>query len=329
MRVKFWGVRGSIPTSPTNEEIRERLVETLLRFGRDGRAVDLRDRDAVERYVAQLPRALNAFAGGSTSCVEVRAGDELLIIDFGSGLRRLGDALMQREFAGGRGRASLLLSHFHYDHLQGWPFFKPAYVAGNAFDLYCRFPDALERLEQHQRAPFFPAAAWGDMVADFEFHPLPATPISVGQNTKIKVSTLKLEHPSGSYAFRLESENAVLVYASDGAYPLPNGAKDDEALRYIDFFRDADLVIFDAQYSLAQSLEKHSWGHSSAIVGVELAARAGAKRLALFHHDPASSDEFLEHHLRVAQEYAANPPAPCAPNAVEVILAREDLEIVL
>ncbi len=328
MRVKFWGVRGSLPSPPTGDEIAARLAETLFRLGQDDAHLDLRDPAAITAWVENLPRTLRSFVGGNTPCVEVQAGAARFIFDLGSGLRPLGDALMNTELGRGQGHAHLFLSHLHWDHIQGWPFFKPAYVGGNRFDLYARHECAWERLRDQMSAPFFPPEAWNDMSAHTRFHYLDAEPVELGGGARM--STLELEHPSFSYGFRLEVGGKVFVYASDGAYPAPGGdVAHDPAQKFVDFFQGADLVVFDAQFSLAESMEKRAWGHSSAIVGVELAARAGAKRLAMFHHDPSATDARLEHLLRISREYAARPPAPCLPNAVEVLLAREGMELEL
>ena len=328
MHVKFWGVRGSIPKPASSEELAARLVESLYRLGQESAPPDLCDRDALRAWVAQLPPSVNAFAGGNTPCVEVNCGDEILIIDFGSGLRALGETLMKREFGRGQGRAHLFLSHLHYDHIQGWPFFRPVYVQGNQFELYARHGEVRERLIQHQQAPFFPPDSLEDMQARVNYHPLGDAPQSIGDG-HIRVSSLELDHPSGAYAFRFECAGKTLVYASDGAFPAPDKGADDPARPFIEFFRGADLVIIDAQFSLAESQAKRSWGHSSAAIGVELAAHAGAKRLALFHHDPNASDAALDELLRAGRDYAADLLTSRAREDVEVFLAREGQTISL
>ena len=325
MHVKFWGVRGSIPRPAASDEIAARLVEAFYRLGQQADYLDLSDRDAIAAWVEGLPPSLNGCVGGNTPCVEVRCGDELFIIDFGSGIRALGESLMKAEFGQGAGRAHLFLSHLHHDHIQGWPFFRPAYVEGNQFELYARHSDVQQLLESQQSAPFFPSDALRDRHAEVNFHQLTEGPQTFCEG-RVSVQTLELDHPEGSYAFRFECGEKTLVYASDGAFPAPDKGRDDPARPYIEFFKDADLVIIDAQFSHAESLAKRTWGHSSAVLGVELAARAGAKRLALFHHDPSASDAHLEHLLRVGREYAA---APAAQSPVEVFLAREGQKIAL
>ncbi len=328
MHVKFWGVRGSIPRPADSEELSARLVESLYRLGQESHYLDLSDRDALRAWVAQLPPSINSFTGGNTPCVEVVWGDEIFIIDLGSGARALGETLMQREFGQGKGRAHIFLSHFHHDHIQGWPFFYPAYIEGNQFEFYARQREVRERLNQQQQEPFFPPESVNDMRATMRFHRL-AEGTQTLCDGRMKVSSLELDHPSGAYAFRFEAAGKALVYASDAAFPAPDKGADNPARPYIEFFRDADLVIIDAQFSLAESQSKRSWGHSCAVVGVELAAGAGAKKLALFHHDPGASDAALDHLLRVGREYAANPPLSGKAGNVEVFLAREGQTLAL
>ncbi|HEX8833348.1 MAG TPA: hypothetical protein VF719_04070, partial [Abditibacteriaceae bacterium] len=124
MQVRFWGVRGSCPSPETGESIEARLSAALLHLGRDKNAPDLADASAVAQWVASLPASVRSVIGGNTPCVEMRTSDgELFIIDLGSGLRGLGNSLMDSEFGRGQGAAHVFLSHYHWDHIQGWPFF--------------------------------------------------------------------------------------------------------------------------------------------------------------------------------------------------------------
>ena len=328
MQARFWGVRGSIPTPLTGEEVEARLQAALLRFGTDEQAPDLKDHAAIADWVSALPLALRSTAGGNTPCVEVRtrAGD-LVIIDLGSGIRALGDRLMSREFGQGEGSADLLLSHFHWDHIQGWPFFKPAYVPGNRLRLHSRHDDLQARLKSQQQPPFFPANAWEEMRADLSYHQLQEESVSLADG-RVRVSSIELIHPCRAFAYRIEADGKALVYASDSTYE-----KLDEkiAARYSTFYRDADLLIFDAHFSLAEGIEKSSWGHSSAIVGVDLCCRAGVRKLALFHHDPGADDDRLEHLLYVARTYETTVPNELcrALSPDNIFLAREGMTVEL
>ena len=330
MRVRFWGVRGSIPTPATGEDISLRLIEALLHLGKDpaqsAAPLDLNCRESVTQWVQALPPSRFSLVGGNTPCIEMTTGDgELFIIDFGSGLRALSDNLVQGAFGEGKGRAHLFLSHFHWDHIQGWPFFKPAYIEGNEFDLYARHEGVEELLKKQQEPPFFPPAAWDEMHATVRIHTLPETPVELCAG-QVRVSSLELEHPSRAFAFRFEADGKAFVYASDGAFPPPDS---DAAQSVIEFFRDADLLVFDAQFSQSESVQKHGWGHSSSESGVELACRARAKRLALFHHAPGATEAHLETLLHAGRQRSLQPTLPCLPGEVEVFLAREGLEVEL
>jgi phosphoribosyl 1,2-cyclic phosphodiesterase len=303
-----------------------RLVDLLLHLGQSDDAPDLTDPQAVRHWVKALPFSHQSLVGGNTPCVEMTTdAGELFVIDFGSGLRALGNSMMAGAFGKGQGHAHLFLSHFHWDHIQGWPFFRPAYMKGNQFDLYSRHEDVELRLQQQQSAPFFPPDAWDEMSATIRYHVLDESNFSLCDGA-VGVRSLELEHPSRAFAYRFEADGAIFVYASDGTFPEP----DSEAAKpFLEFFADADLVIFDAQFSLAESLRKRDWGHSSGITGVQLACKANAKRIALFHHDPNSSDGDLEDLLTVSDQYAVSPDMPCTPGRVEVLLAHEGLELKL
>lgn len=323
MQVKFWGVRGSIPAPQSSEQIAARVEEALRRFATDPDAPDVADAAALSRWVQQLPQPLRGTTGGNTSCIEMRtdAGD-IFVIDLGSGLRPLGNSLMTEDFGQGAGHAHIFLSHYHWDHIQGWPFFKPAYVPGNKLDLFTRHDELEARLQAQQTAPFFPPDSWHDMKADIAFHQMSDEPLVLCDG-RVRVTTIELEHPSRAWAYRFEADGKVFVYASDSSYLHP----DQEAVRpYVDFYRDADLLIFDAQFTLVESYEKRTWGHSCAVIGVELACQAGAKNLALFHHDPGADDETLENLLQAAHEYSL--AVPC-PGNCRLLLAREGLTLEL
>ncbi len=127
MQVRFWGVRGSCPSPLLSEDIVARLEEALRLLDRDPQSPDLSDPAAVARWINALPLSVRGTSGGNTPCVEMRTAEgDLFIIDLGSGARPLGTALMEEDFGRGQGHARIFLSHYHWDHIQGWPFFKPA-----------------------------------------------------------------------------------------------------------------------------------------------------------------------------------------------------------
>ncbi|HEX8550673.1 MAG TPA: MBL fold metallo-hydrolase [Abditibacteriaceae bacterium] len=324
MKVRFWGVRGSCPAPLGGGVFESRLVAILAALGQSETPPDLNDSVAVLEWIRALPPSLGRLTGGNTPCVEMRTDDgELYILDLGSGARLLGNALMNEDFKAGQGRAHIFLSHLHWDHIQGWPFFSPAYVAGNEFTIHARHDGVMERLHSQQQAPFFPPDSWEEMRARIEFDHLSGSELLL-QDGKMRVTWHELDHPSRAWAYRFECGGKVLVYASDGAY---HNLDEASRKKFVDFYRGADLLIFDAQFTLAESFEKKTWGHSSAIVGVELACEADVKRIALFHHDPSANDghlnDLLDSGLQLAQSLRGDGSGP------EVFLAREGDQVSL
>jgi phosphoribosyl 1,2-cyclic phosphodiesterase/anti-anti-sigma regulatory factor len=318
VRIKFWGVRGSIPTPLSTEQFNDRMYQALA--GAAG--VDLADPAAIRAYLAGLPPNVRSVVGGNTTCVEVDTGTHTLIIDCGSGMRALGLSLMAREFGRGRGTAHIFLTHAHWDHLQGYPFFAPAYVPGNRLIFYAVNHNPQTFLEHQQVAPVYFPIPPNAMPADKEYVQLrEGETVTLGRTA---VSNLSLYHPGTAYAYRFDDGASRFVFASDGEY---KSLTDAHLRRYTDFFADADALVFDAQYSLRDVfLSKADWGHSSAIIGVDLAERARAKRLITFHHDPTHSDEQVYAIAAAAREYArVNQITP----DTQVLVGTEGLELFL
>jgi phosphoribosyl 1,2-cyclic phosphodiesterase len=233
-----------------------------------------------------------ARVGGNTSCVEVQAGGERLVFDAGTGLRALGNELVR---AGGPCRVHLLLSHFHWDHIQGFPFFTPAYVAGNEVRVYgperaAPGGDVRAALAAQMRPPHFPVGL-DALRARLLFRALPAgTSLDVGGVT---VRTAAASHPNGCLAYRVEADGCSVVYATDTEHD-PAATEPDRGLT--ELARGADLLIYDAQYTEDEyhgrvGPGRRGWGHSTASEGVRLARAAGVGQLVLFHHDPSRDDD--------------------------------------
>jgi phosphoribosyl 1,2-cyclic phosphodiesterase len=312
MRVKFWGMRGSIPT-PTSPEAIEAKIRKALR-GAAG--VDLSNEKAIERYLQRLPPEVRYTVGGNTACVEVHAGHQLLILDAGSGLRLLGHELLKTDFGKGQGVADFLISHTHWDHIQGLPFFAPAFISGNQLNFHSPHRHLEEAFVRQQSEIYFPVPL-SYLSADLAFHRIPAgTWTHIGA---LRVFPVRMAHPGESYGYRIEHDGASLVYATDSEYKHMDP---DSTQMYVEFFHDADLLIFDAQYSFHEALDKADWGHSSPVMGAELAHRAGVRRLVLFHHDPMSDDQTIYAGLKQAEAYLVKRNSRC-----QVVVASEGLEI--
>lgn len=279
MRVKFWGVRGSIATAG----------------------------------------AATAGVGGNTSCVAVSVDNEggdgdggqpLIILDAGTGLRALGDTLIQN----GSVSAALFVSHLHWDHMQGFPFFTPAYVAGNRVAVHApercaAGGDVKAAFASQMRAPHFPVGL-DAMKATLSFHAVAAgNEVAVGA---ARVTAAAASHPNGCLAYRVDAGGRSVVYATDTEHDA-GGASDANLLALA---RGADVLIYDAQYTDEEYAHKRGWGHSTAAAGARLAAAAGVTQLVLFHHDPAHDDAKV-----AAIEAAARAHFP------STIAAREGLEL--
>ena len=312
MRVKFWGTRGSIPTPMAPAAVEDKVRQALRR----AIGLDLSSEEAIERFLRRLPETIRRTVGGNTACVEVRADEHILILDAGSGLRLLGYELMKGEFGQGRGVADILISHTHWDHIQGLPFFRPGFISGNRFTFHSPHAHLEEAFVGQQAEIYFPVPL-SYLSADIRFHRLPVEAWSrIGP---FRVYPLQMSHPGESYGYRIEHGGASLVYATDSEYKAMDPASTQ---RYVEFFREADLLIFDAQYSFNDTLDRADWGHSNPLMGAELAHRAQVKRLALFHHDPLSDDQTIYQGRQQAEAYLARRGSRC-----QVIVASEGLEI--
>jgi phosphoribosyl 1,2-cyclic phosphodiesterase len=319
MKVTFWGARGSIPTPLSTQEIREKIKQALQ--GAVG--IDLTNGQAIEQYIESLPAWIRSTAGGNTTCVELRIKNSLFILDCGSGVRLLSEKLMKESFGQGKGEAHIFISHTHWDHIQGFPFFNVAFVPGNKFHFYSPFPDLKARLEDQQREVYFPVPL-EYMRAVQTWNVLdPTNSINIDG---IRVSTILLSHPGGAYAYRFDYGGQSVVYATDGEYQRMS---EEATARYVEFFRDADILIFDAQYRFEQVVDsRRDWGHSTPKMGAELAYRAGVKRLVLTHHDPTAPDDVLWARINEAYSYLSfRGRGLDSAQPISVLLAQEGLDI--
>jgi phosphoribosyl 1,2-cyclic phosphodiesterase len=294
VRVRFWGTRGSIPASLTSDALKQKLVTLLLKAV--GKPLDSVAR--IEEFVAQECGAPSTF-GGDSSCVQIDVGgDEYVLCDVGSGARAFGNHVLATQGPRQGHTFHVLMSHLHWDHIMGFPFFAPVYIPGNTVRIYgCH--DVLEEAFRRQHgAPSFPVE-FSRLAARVEF-----VRLETGRSYDIaglRVRAMKQRHGGDSYGYRFEHEGRAVVYSTDSEHKLEDPAITDE---FVAFFREADLVIFDAMYSLADAVTvKEDWGHSSNVVGVELCQMARAKHLCLFHHDPNSDDEKLAAMLRDTRRF--------------------------
>lgn len=290
--VRFWGTRGSLPAALTAEDVREKIARAL--HAASGQNLDTLEK--ARQFAAGLPFAIANTFGGNSSCVELKAaGSPRVLLDIGSGARQAGIAAM-RELKGQGGEFHIFLSHPHWDHIMGFPFFTPAYLPGHHIRIYGCHAEIEDAIRLQQAAPCFPVEL-STMGAKIEFIRL-----EPGRHYDIagyRVTAKAQAHGGDSYGYRFERAGRVVVYSTDSEHKLDDVA---ETMGFVEFFRNADLVIFDAMYSLADAISvKADWGHSSNVVGVELCQMAKAKHLALFHHEPAYDDAMIEQLWRESQ----------------------------
>ena len=312
MRIKIWGSRGSLPSPCLGASVRKKIVHAL----ESGLEAGLTS-DNLESFVDSLPFWVRSTYGGNTPCIQFEGTGEYLICDLGSGVRCLGNHIMQAQGPGPH-EFHILLSHLHWDHIQGLPFFPFIYIPGNVFHIYGVHDEIESALATQQSSPFFPVD-FKTLPSTIEFKKLPVErEVSIAGFT---VSAFEQNHPGKSYGFRVEQGGKAVVYATD----CEHKKIDSQSLnKFSKMAHDADLLIFDAQYTLADHcMTKEDWGHSSNVVGVELCKLAGVKRVCVFHLDPSLDDERLDGFLKDTDAYSKlyKPDKP-----LEVFLAYDGLE---
>lgn len=237
--------------------------------------------------------------------MEIRHGDTLVIIDAGSGIRQLGQTLAEISPQ----CIHLLMTHTHWDHIQGLPFFAPAYNNANQVNVYSgiRADGLMETMRGQMRTPYFPVSF--DAVANnFSFRPV-TSQLEIGS---IQIRSQSLPHPGRSLGYRLEADGQTIVVATDCELDNPSLGKDApntpwyQDFAMLDFFADADIIVIDCQYTDEEYRDKVGRGHNSISTVVELARRACPQELVLFHHDPESGDDKIDAMVRQANRQLAD-----------------------
>jgi phosphoribosyl 1,2-cyclic phosphodiesterase len=258
------------------------------------------------------PQSENLRYGGNTSCVEVRLNDHIYIFDCGTGFRNLGKQ-MQQESKGKPLSAHIFLSHFHWDHIQGIPFFAPLYNNhGSSFIFHSsnRTRGLQHAVEEQMSDPYFPVNM-NEMAAHRQFFNIEEGRLEFDDCV---VHSMWLNHPQGCLGFRLESKDGVLVYATDNE---PGDPVFDKSVRKL--AEGADVLIYDAQYLPEEyAARKRGWGHSHWREAVNVVMESGAKELVLFHHDPDHTDECIDSVVTKAREYY--PQVRAASEGMEILL---------
>ncbi len=298
MRITFWGTRGSLPAPLDAGAVRRKLVNALVKGA--GRNLDTPEK--AERFCElDLSFAESGTNGGNSACVQIdTGGPDYLLCDLGTGAREFSLSALAKNGPQRPQTYHILVSHVHWDHIMGFPFFVPSFIPGNRIRIYSCHPRLEEAIRRQNHEPCFPVE-FGSLAASIEFVTL--EPDETHEIAGTRVAGTAQLHGNDSYGYRIEANGKSVVYTTDSEHKPENR---DEMERAARFFHDADLVIFDAMYSLAESVSvKEDWGHSSNIIGVELCRMAGVRQLCLFHHEPVFDDEqiakVLAETVRLAQ----------------------------
>lgn len=301
MKVFFWGTRGSLPNSITEKHIKKKVKNALIK----AIPFNLKNEKEVDKFIhEELTFPECGTYGSNTSCVEIvdakilkQKRPEFIICDAGSGLHDFGNHIMS---AGIKNAVfHIFVSHLHWDHIQGFPFFVPAFIAENKVRIYGCHANLEEAFKAQQSSTHFPLPL-AAMPGKISFHIL-----KEGQEIKVagfKINTIKQNHPGDSYGYSFQKYGKKIVYSTDSEH---DEMAEKQNYPFLDFYRNADVLIFDAQYILFQNLDlKKSWGHSSSLIGVELSIKSNVKKLVLFHNEHTYNDEILEKMLQDTKRYA-------------------------
>ena len=296
LNIQFWGVRGSIPTPLSSQQVKSKIFAALQRV----KAEDLVSDESKEKFVSNLPWWISGTVGGNTPCVELTLkSSEKIIFDAGSGMRVMG------KFADkpADGHYHLFMSHFHWDHIQGLPFFDAAYNPNIIFEVYSPFKNMREYLSKQMVAPFYPVD-FSAIEKHFNFHVIaPGQILEIGNS---KIACTKMSHPGDSYSYSVvekavDGKDKKFVYATD----IELGSKDfvftEEKSRV---FENADVMLIDSQYTVEEALRKENWGHSAFCYAIDFAEAWKIKKMFMFHHEPTYDDRKLNTILESARWYA-------------------------
>lgn len=293
LAVKYWGVRGSLPSSMLPGDWSLHFEGIMRGFYSAG----YRDAAQISKYFDQLETPLVGGFGTATTCVEVSSPRGQLIIDGGSGIRILSDRVMSGTVGRGRGPFHIFMTHFHWDHVIGLPFFTPHFLPGVQIHYYAVQPELEELIRGIFRKPYFPVP-FEALPAKIHFHRLePRQSYKIDDMT---ITPYKLDHPDPCWGLKVEAGGKAYAHCVD-----TEGVRvtREELGADLPLYQNVDLMYYDAQYTFPDLAEKANWGHSAAQIGLDIAFREGIKQVLFAHHDPGATIQTIQEIRRQSQEY--------------------------
>ncbi|WP_411823715.1 MBL fold metallo-hydrolase [Leptospira sp. 'Mane'] len=311
MKITLFGVRGSLPSPVGKREQQDKLLKIL----KQAKAEWIKNPDGFseEKFLESLPIPLEQDLGGNTTCVYLE-GDagEKVVFDMGTGIRVLGNQLAPLAFSGQPLDINILVSHTHWDHIQGWPFFKPAYSPSTNIHFYSAIENLEERLVRQQHPENFPIT-FNQMASKKEFHlwkEFQSYPLG-----NLKVIPFGLRHPGSCLGYRVREGEKKFLFCTDVEYREEDR---NQLLELKHHIVGADLLVIDAQYSTAEAEKKIGWGHTAVRQAVEFAEMMEIKSVVLTHHEPDHDDHEV---VRIILDEGK----PSNPKNIQIHIAREGM----
>jgi phosphoribosyl 1,2-cyclic phosphodiesterase len=291
MKIKFWGVRGSLPTANSLDQNSEHIKHVLRSFIQSGYKTE----NDIQHFFDSRPITDICGFGQNTTCVQIRDQGNHLLIDGGSGIKVYGDHLMNHHPE--RDRHHILITHFHYDHIMGLPFFPQHFVQDQEIHYYAVQSECEKMIRSLFSRPLFPLS-YENLAAKIHFHQI--QPYEKTVVNGFDVTPFKLDHPDPCYGFRVESQGKVYAHAVDHE---ADRISETELGRDAGLFKSADLLYIDAQYTEPEMEQKKSWGHGTFARAFKICSLYNIKEVLLAHHDPGFTVSDIQKIVDQSKDY--------------------------